>query len=108
MEMGYASDAEAVLACLDELDAVWDKLASLSIAGLDAPQALACLDRLERHRRRQPAREHALLTQIQAESTPRLMGAKTWPAVLGERLGISAADARRRLAEAADLGPGGP
>ncbi len=33
MEMGFASDAEAVLACLDELDAVWDKLASLSIAG---------------------------------------------------------------------------
>ncbi len=105
MEMGTASDTEAVLAWLDELDAVWDKLPSLPIAGLEAPQVLSVLHRLERHRRRQPAREHALLTQMQAESTPRLLGAKTWPAVLGDRLGISAADARRRLADAADLGP---
>ncbi len=105
MTMGLVADTEAVMVVLDELDAVWEKLASLSIAALDAPQILSVLHRLERHRRRQPAREHALLTQLQAESTPRLMGAKSWPAVLGERLGISAADARRRLAEAADLGP---
>ncbi len=105
MEMVSASEAEAVLAALDELDAVWNKLASLPTATLDAPQALACLDRLEVHRRCQPALEHRLLTHIQTESTPRQLGAKTWPAVLGDRLGISAADGRRRLAEAAALGP---
>ena len=105
MEMGLGFDTEAVAACLDELDAVWDKLAGLSIAGLSAPQMLSVLGRLEVQRRRQPAVEHALVTQMQVESTPRQLGAKTWPAVLGDRLGISAADARRRLGDAAALGP---
>ena len=94
-----------LLAVLDELDAVWDKLASLPVEGLTAPQVLTVLDRLERHRRRQPAFEHGLVTQLQSQSTAREMGAKSWRAALSERLGISGSDAGRRLAEAADLGP---
>ncbi|MCE9516538.1 MAG: 13E12 repeat family protein, partial [Mycobacterium sp.] len=93
-----------MLSTLDELEAVWDKLASLPLHELRAPQVLAVLDRLERHRRRQPAVEHALITHLQSQSSAKDMGAKSWRAVLTARLGISGSDAGRRLAEAAALG----
>ena len=94
-----------ILTALDDLEAAWDKLACLPVEALNAPQALAVLDRLERHRRRQPALEHALVAQVQSQATPKDLGAKSWRSVLSQRLGISGSDARRRLAEAAELGP---
>ena len=60
---------------------------------------------LEIHRRRQPGTEHALLAHLQSQATPKEMGAKSWRAVLSNRLGISGFDAGRRIAEAAQLGP---
>ncbi len=93
-----------ILATLDELEAVWDKLASVPVHDLDAPQVLAVLDRLERQRRRQPTVEHALITHLQCQASAKEMGAKSWRAVLAARLGISGSDAGRRLAEAAALG----
>lgn len=104
MEMDTAGVA-MVMAMLDDLDAVWDKLASLPVDALAAPQVLTVLDRLEVHRRRQPAAEHALLNHLQSQSTAKEMGAKSWRAVLSARLGISGADAGRRLGDAAALGP---
>ncbi|MBU3748703.1 MAG: DUF222 domain-containing protein, partial [Burkholderiaceae bacterium] len=68
------------------------------------PQALQALARLEVHRRRQPAVEHALITQVQSQATATEMGAKSWRAVLSNRLGISGTDAGRRIEEAAALG----
>ena len=50
-----------MLAVLDDLEAAWDKLASLPVGALSAPQALTVLDRLERHRRRMPSVEHGLV-----------------------------------------------
>ena len=97
-------DVEAVMTALDELDAAWAKLASLPVHALDALQVLETLDRLEIHRRRQPAVEHALVTHLQSRSTAVEMGAKSWRVVLKNRLGISGADAGRRLAEATQLG----
>jgi uncharacterized protein (TIGR00255 family) len=38
-----------MLAVLDDLEAVWDKLASLPVAALNPGQVLAVLDRLETH-----------------------------------------------------------
>ena len=98
-------DAEAVLAALDAVEAAWDKLASLPVHALGAEQVLAVLSRLEIHRRRQPATEHALLMHLQSQATAKEMGAKSWRAVLCNRLGISGCDAGRRIAEAAQLGP---
>lgn len=89
---------------LDGLDAAWDKLAALPVHSLAAPQVLAVLDRLEIHRRRQPSVEHALITHLQSQANAKEMGAKSWRVVLSNRLGISGADAGRRLAEAAQLG----
>jgi len=94
-----------MLTALDDLEAAWDKLGSLPVTTLSAGQVLAVLDRLETQRRRQPAVEHALLNHLQAQATAKDMGAKSWRAVLAQRLGISGPDAGRRLAEAAVLGP---
>ena len=104
MEM-RTPDVEAVLAALDEVEGAWDKLAALPVQALGPRQTLEVLDRLETHRRRQPTVEHALVTHLQSQSTPKEMGAKSWRAVLSARLGISGADAGRRLAEADQLGP---
>ncbi len=104
MEM-RTPDVEAVMAALDELEMAWDKLASLPVRALGAAQTLDVLDRLEVHRRRQPAAENALLVHLQSQATPRDLGAKSWRAVLSQRLGISGSDAGRRLAESARLGP---
>jgi hypothetical protein len=103
MEM-YSANAEAVTAALDDLEVAWDKLASLPVQALGAAQALEVLHRLEIHRRRQPAIEHALLVELQSQATAKEMGAKSWRAVLSHRLGISGSDAGRRIAEAARLG----
>lgn len=89
---------------LDDLEAVWDKLASLPVTALDAGQVLTVLDRLETQRRRQPALEHALINHLQSRASAVEMGAKSWRAVLTGRLGISGPDASRRLADAAALG----
>ncbi len=105
MKTGVTVESGVVMAALDELDAVWDRLAGLPFSALDAEQTLAVLDRLEVHRRRLPAVEHGLLSHAQAVATPVELGAKSWRAVLAGRLGIGATDAGRRLAEAAQLGP---
>ena len=104
MEM-RTPDVEAVMAALDVVEVAWEKLASLPVHGLGAAQVLAVLGRLETHRRRQPATEHALLVHLQSQATAKEMGAKSWRAALSQRLGISGSDAGRRIAEAAQLGP---
>ena len=103
MEMRTA-ETEAVMIALDELEAAWDKLASLPVDALSAGQALAVLDRLETQRRRQPTIEHTLLNHLQSQATAKEMGAKSWRVVLTNRLGISGSDAGRRITEAAHLG----
>lgn len=104
MEM-RTPDVEAVMTALDAVETAWDKLASLPVHALGAGQVLAVLNRLEIHRRRQPATEHALLNHLQSQATAKEMGAKSWRAVLSNRLGISGCDASRRIAEAGQLGP---
>lgn len=98
-------DVEAMIAALDDLDAAWDKVASLPVHAFGPGAALDVLTRLETHRRRQPTTENALLVHLQAQCAAKQMGAKSWRAVLSQRLGISGSDAGRRLAEAAQLGP---
>lgn len=104
MEM-HSLAVDAVLTALDDLDAVWAKLAGLSIQALTGPDALAVLERLEIARRRLPAVEHALITHLQSQCTPKDLGAKSWRSVLANRLGVSGIDARLRLQAAAQLGP---
>jgi len=46
-----------------------------------------------------------LLARLQREAAPRELGAKSWQAVLSERLRIGGVEAHRRLGEAKELGP---
>lgn len=82
-----------------------DRLASLSFDRLTSAEVLAVLARREVWARRQPAIDHRLLNRLAAEAVPAELGATTLAKALAHRLKISHGDARRRLDEAADLGP---
>jgi hypothetical protein len=94
-----------MLDALDEVLVTWDKVATLPAKAMAAPELLTVLERVERPRRLLPAVEHNVLTQLQSQTTPVDVCAKSWRAVLTNRLGISGADAGRQLIEAAELGP---
>ncbi|MEN4398466.1 HNH endonuclease signature motif containing protein [Mycolicibacterium senegalense] len=72
---------------------------------LTRAELLAVLDEYEALTCQLPSALHRLLAQLQAESTPRELGAKSWNEVLRVRWRLSGAEAGRRLGEAAELGP---
>ena len=83
-------------------------LAKVAAAGLDSLSLeglLAVGDELETLTCQLPTQGHRILARLQAEATPKEMGAKSWKDVLTIRWRISTAEARRRLTEAALLGP---
>ncbi|WP_205267770.1 HNH endonuclease signature motif containing protein [Mycolicibacterium sphagni] len=90
---------------LDDVLTAWDKVAAAPAADMPAPELLSVLEHVERLRRMLPAVEHTVLTQLQSQTTPITMGAKSWRAVLTNRLAISGVDATRRISDAAELGP---
>ena len=81
------------------------RLAGFDYTGLAVPELLDLLSRREILARRAPTVDHALLAALQAQTTPREIGAKNWADVLGVRLHISGAEAKRRVQDGADLGP---
>ena len=87
------------------LRAAHDALASCDLEMLTQRELLNMLDELETLSCQLPAQWHRALARLQAETTPKEMGAKSWKDVLRIRWRITATDANRRLAEAADLGP---
>jgi len=105
MDAGGVSDREAIAVAYHKLDAAFDEVAALNCDALSAPECLEFLDRLERHRRRQPAVEHLLIHGMVSQSSPNEVGGKNWTEVLRQRLRIGPDEARRRVAEAEDLGP---
>jgi hypothetical protein len=106
MDGGAGSGRDAVWALLDEADAVAGRLAALSFDGLTPAEVLAVLARRAEWARRGPAIDHRLLSLLTAEAVPAELGATTLAKGLAHRLRISHGEARRRLDEAADLGPG--
>jgi len=105
MSSSGGSDREAITAAFDRFDAAVDEIAALSFDALTTPELLGLLERLEVDRRRQPAIEHQILDQLRSQTTPAEVGGKNWSDVLTQRLRLSGPEARRRLAEAEDLGP---
>ncbi|WP_101906406.1 HNH endonuclease signature motif containing protein [Mycolicibacterium setense] len=87
------------------LRAAFDGFAACDFGALTRAQVLAVLDEYETLTCQLPGPLHRLLAQLQAEATPRELGAKSWNAVLRIRWRLSSAEAGRRLAEAAELGP---
>ncbi|OBI44655.1 hypothetical protein A5707_02705, partial [Mycobacterium kyorinense] len=95
----------------EEIDVVFDGLTAylkraldLCFDGLTTPERLVMLQRCETLRRQLPAVEHPLINQLAEQASEAELGGKLGFA-LAERLGITRADAARRIGEAADLGP---
>ena len=85
--------------------AAYDALAGGDADAMTKSELVSVLDDLEILTCRLPAQSHRMLARLQAETTPREMGAKSWNEVLRIRWRLSTAEAGRRLAEAAALGP---
>ena len=96
---------EAVRAALAALRAAHDELAACGIDTLTREELFAVADDLEVLDCQLPTQRHRILTQLQAQATPREVGAKSWREVLMIRWRLSSAEAHRRLADAALLGP---
>ncbi len=94
-----------MVAALDAMEAAFDKLASLSFDGLTGREMVAVLARREVLARRQPVVDHRLINRLAAECTPKDLGFTSLPKVLSHHLRISAGEAKRRVDQAADLGP---
>ncbi len=97
-----ATPVRAALAALREAHAA---LADCELETLTHRELLAMLDDLEALACALPAQWHRALARLQAETTPKELGAKNWKDVCKIRWRISATEAGRRLAEAAQLGP---
>ena len=95
--------AAVVREAMANLNAAFEAFAACEVDGLTRAELLAVLDDYETLACRLPAPRHRLLTRLQAETTPREMGAKSWNQVLRIRWRLSTGDASRRLHEAADL-----
>ncbi|MEU0494764.1 DUF222 domain-containing protein [Mycobacterium sp. NPDC006124] len=95
--------AEAVRTAMETLRASYAALAALPVDQLTAAEVLDVLDDLETLSCQLPVQSHRLLTRLQAETTPKALGAKCWRDALAIRWRISAGDAGRRLDEAAQL-----
>lgn len=87
------------------LRAAFDRFAACDFGSLTRAELLAVLDEYEALSCQLPSPLHRLLAQLQADTTPRELGAKSWNEVLRIRWRLSRAEAGRRLAEAAELGP---
>ena len=87
------------------LRAAHDALAGCDLDALTLPELLAVGDELETLTCQLPTQRHRILARLQAETTPKQLGAKSWRDVLRIRYRISSAEAGRRLTEAALLGP---
>ena len=99
-----SSSREDIAAAYERLDAALGAVAALSYDVLTAYERQRLLARLETHRRRLPAVEHALINQLAIESAPETLGAASLAEALAIGLRISTKEAKRRIGEAADLG----
>ena len=87
------------------LRAAFDAFVACDFSSLSRAELLAVLDEYEALTCQLPVSLHRLLAQLQADTTPRELGAKSWNEVLRVRWRLSTTEASRRLGEAAELGP---
>ncbi|MCW2732188.1 MAG: hypothetical protein JWR13_3004 [Mycobacterium sp.] len=85
--------------------AAHDAMTALPVDALTEVELVGVLDELETLTCQLPVQGHRMLTRLQAETTAKAMGAKSWRDVLAIRWRISPGEAGRRLDEAATLGP---
>jgi len=93
-------DVGGVQAAVTALRAAHDAVAALSFDQLTAAEVMGVLDDLETLTCQLPVLGHRLLIRVQAETTPKALGAKSWREVMAVRWRISPSEAGRRLEEA--------
>ncbi|MGO9385231.1 MAG: DUF222 domain-containing protein, partial [Mycobacterium sp.] len=99
-----SSSREEIQQDFDALHTVVSRVLEHCYDALTTPERLALLERLEQQTRRLRVPGHQLINQLAAQSDPTELGGKLSHA-LADRLRITRSEARRRVAEAADLGP---
>ena len=98
------ADRQTVLACLEAIEAAHDQLHGCSFDGFSSEELVSVLTRRERLSWRAPVVDHRILARL-AGGGPGELGASSLSTALAERLRISTTEARRRVKEAAQLGP---
>jgi hypothetical protein len=97
--------AQEVRAKVAAVRAAYEELAACAVDTLTRDELLREMDELETLACQLPSQHHRMLARLQAQATPKELGAKSWRDVLMIRWRLSAAEANRRLTDAALLGP---
>lgn len=105
MLANQVSDREAVLAAFDAYDTACEYLAALDFTRMTPAELFELQSRREQRARTTAVADHRILAALQAQATPKDIGARSWPEILCTRLRISKDEADRRIADARDLGP---
>ena len=87
------------------LEAAVDAVCADTLDGLSNPELLAVLARVEVAQRRLTSASHVGVAQLVRQASPVELGGTSFPDVLSRRLHISKGAARRRIADAQQLGP---
>ncbi len=95
----------AAMQAVTALRAAYQAFAACDLDSLPRTELMAVMDEYESLTCQLPTQNHRMLARLQAETTPRELGAKSWNEVLRVRWRLSTAEAGRRLGEAAALGP---
>jgi hypothetical protein len=99
-----SGDRDTILEDFATLRATVSRILGHSYEALTTPERLNLQELLETEKRRLPVVEHQLINQTAEQSNAQELGGKL-SHVLADRLRITRADASRRVAEAAELGP---
>ncbi|MGW0158780.1 DUF222 domain-containing protein [Mycobacterium sp. NPDC003323] len=99
------ADREAVLAAFDAYDRACEQLAMMDFTRMTPAELFDLQSRREHRSRTTAGVDHRILAALQAQATPKDIGARTWPQILTTRLRISESEAERRVRDARDLGP---
>jgi hypothetical protein len=99
------ADRDTVMGCLEAVEAAYDQLEQCSFDAFSGEELVDVLVRREALVWRAPVVDHQMLTRLVAVGHAEVLAACSLTKALSERLRISAAAVRRRLDEAADLGP---
>ncbi|WP_234783144.1 DUF222 domain-containing protein, partial [Mycolicibacter sinensis] len=99
------ADRDTIMECLDEQEAINARLARCSFDALSPEELVEVLARREALAWQAPVIEHQILARLVAEGHAEVLAACSLAKALSERLRISAKEARRRIDEAAELGP---
>ncbi|RRR39757.1 DUF222 domain-containing protein, partial [Mycolicibacter terrae] len=99
------ADRDTIMGCLDEQEAIAARLAQCSFDALSPEELVEVLARREALAWQAPVIDHQILARLVAEGHGEVLAGCSLIKALSERLRISTKEARRRVDEAAELGP---